>query len=373
MKPTSRIKLSGLLLAASGLAWAPFAHGQPAPPTADVRFQHDGPVFFVGFAHGGKQLVTASVDGHFRVWDIATAKEARRFGKIPAGKEFAPLMAALSPDGKVVALAARKGPIQLWDSASGKELRNLGQPAEVAGEAPAISLAFSPDGEALAVRRRDQTIRVYAVNNGKELHRLGKPSPVKPFGGNYFAWGATSDGSLAFYDDGSVLASASVSIENNQQTGIVQFWSMDSGGEIVKNTLRAPNPFFDIRTGFGVASLAFIRKDKLLLAWASSDGTARLYDAETGEELRRLPAVQQGVYVAFVFSPDRKTLALRTSNESLIRLYDLEKGQQLPSLGDPQVPHAAGSQTFAFSPDGKTIADSAGGKTVRLWQVPAAK
>src|SRR5689334_15936863 len=53
--------------------------GDPLPEGAlarlgTLRWRHGGPVYFTGFSADGKQLVTASMDGSVRVWEVATGK-----------------------------------------------------------------------------------------------------------------------------------------------------------------------------------------------------------------------------------------------------------------------------------------------------------
>src|SRR5262249_51283047 len=61
------------------------AFGDPLPDGAlarmgTLRWRQGSGIGFVGFIEDGKQVLTASADG-FRVWDVATGKEVRRFGK----------------------------------------------------------------------------------------------------------------------------------------------------------------------------------------------------------------------------------------------------------------------------------------------------
>jgi len=371
MSRKSRRFAFALLLIA---AMPALAAAQPGRP-----WQHDSPVTFVRFLDSGKQLLTASQDGSFRIWEAATGKELRRFGTALTPKTLGPSIAALAPDGQLLAVVTQEGRIRLWDTATGKAYRTLElNEANKAGVFGAVSAAFSPDGKILAIRSKDQMIHLVSIATGRRLQSFGNASTLRPFHGNFFAGGAGSDNSLAFVSDNLSLFAVHVTKDDMRQQGVVRLWGIGvlKGKELLQSKFRLNNPFLDARTGFGVASLAFGADDKTLLAWASSDGTARLFDVVAEKEMRRLPAVQQGVYVAFVFSPDAKTLAMRTSNSTAIRLHDVATGKELHVLGDPAVtPNkkwAGDAQTLAFSPDGRLLAEGFA-NTVRVWDVASGK
>ena len=75
----------------------------------------------VSFNRDGSQIVTASVDGTARIWDVGSGKE--RFTL--TGHRAAVETVAVSPDGKTVASASWDQTVKLWDAETGKEKATL--------------------------------------------------------------------------------------------------------------------------------------------------------------------------------------------------------------------------------------------------------
>jgi WD40 repeat protein/serine/threonine protein kinase len=106
-----------------------------------------------------------------------------------------------------------------------------------------------------------------------------------------------------------------------------------------------------------VGSVAY-SPDSKRLASISRDKTAKVWDAETGQEFLTLKG-QTGGFGSVVFSPDGKRLA-SASGDQTVKVWDAQTGQQLLWL------KGAGGG-MAFSPDSKRLACGSDKNTVKVW------
>jgi WD40 repeat protein/class 3 adenylate cyclase len=100
-------------------------------------------------------------------------------------------------------------------------------------------------------------------------------------------------------------------------------------------------------------------------ATTGQDGTATVWDTDTGERLLTLRG-HDGAVNGIAFSPDGRTLAT-TGDDATVRLWDGESGRETDVLRG----HKARVLSPAFSPDGRVLATSSDDGTVRTWDVAA--
>jgi len=97
---------------------------------------------------------------------------------------------------------------------------------------------------------------------------------------------------------------------------------------------------------------------------ASWDGTAKIWDLESGRELATLRG-HTGAVMDVAVSPDGKLVATG-SLDGTAKLWDLATGRnQLTLFG-----HEGPVNTVAFSPDGRFVATVSGDGTVALHLLP---
>jgi WD40 repeat protein len=102
------------------------------------------------------------------------------------------------------------------------------------------------------------------------------------------------------------------------------------------------------------------------IASHSTDETLRLWDANTGKEIRQITGHQSNGTSNVVFSPDGKTLA-GVQNDFAIRLYDPENGNELKKFEGHTKPWSRSSsrRTASNSPRRAMTARFASGTSPR--------
>lgn len=121
-----------------------------------------------------------------------------------------------------------------------------------------------------------------------------------------------------------------------------------------------------LRHGYIVSSLVFSPDSKFLIS-GGWDNTIRLWEAETGKEIRRLVGHDAEVS-SVALSNDGKTL-LSGSEDKTVRVWELETGKELRRLTG----HQGEVISVAISRDGRTVASGSTDKTIRLWDAATGK
>ena len=108
-----------------------------------------------------------------------------------------------------------------------------------------------------------------------------------------------------------------------------------------------------------ISSVAFSPNGKWVVS-GSWDGTARVWDAVSGQEISRMTHDDLGVYTV-AFSPDSKWVA-SGGDDSTARVWDATNGQEVAHMS-----HGDRVLSVAFSPDGKWVVSGSMDGTARVW------
>ncbi|MBL8999597.1 MAG: serine/threonine protein kinase [Phycisphaerae bacterium] len=292
---------------------------------------HDGYVYAVSFSTDGSRVFSAAWDGVLRAWDadggvpLAVADEDHGFitalGRSSDGRMIA--------TGHKFAEPGRPPSIVLWDADTVRPIRTL---TSTKGEIS--DLAFTPDGLRLYVCRE-----AYGIDE----FNLADDPPTR------HEWRTTVEpDSMAISPDGRELAfghiNGSVSIVSASSGEVMRRWSGHSDR---------------------VRGIAF-HPTGPLLASASDDGTARLWNLATGDSVE-LRGHADRVYCVG-FSPDGRFLATG-SEDTTIAIWDVpgeadyRSTRELTRLRG----HEAYVYSLTFSPDGSRLVSGSGDHTVRIW------
>jgi WD40 repeat protein/serine/threonine protein kinase len=326
---------------------------------------HTDSVRCVAFSPDRCYALSSSVDKTVRLWDVATGREVRRFNGHTDWVESV----AFSPDGRYALSGSRDTTVQLWDVASGRNIRCFnGHTAFVE------SVAFSPDGHYALSGSWDKSLIVW------EMHY--PPMVTHPFPILTRAHSATQLSEEethfvkllqqaehemaqgAFTQAYALLRKAQGLSEFKRERKVLRLLSRcgQSNGRR-QRCLRDSWYVCSLKGHIGTVWAVTFSTDGCYALSGSSDKTIRLWDVETGQEVRRFEG-HTGWVFAVAFSPDGR-YALSGSSDHTVRLWEVATGREVRRFER----HTGDVHSVAFSPDGRYALSGGKDRIVRMWDV----
>jgi WD40 repeat protein len=294
--------------------WATAGSGGPTR-----KLTHDGYIMALALSPDGRHALTGSVDETARIWDLDTGQ------KLVLPHRDRVSGTAYSPDGRLVATAFADGTVQVWQAQTGKpvsgKLRHGSEGAAFTG------VAFSRDsryvvvaGGGLGVRGE---ARVWKVRTGE---------------GGVMVWDQVGPP----LEHPRSITTAEISPDNRRvltagESGTL-VWDLEKGQVL-----------FDLGGKNRGGLSAAYSPDGTRIVAANIDGTARVWDAATGQP-RTPPLSHGGILYRVAFSPDGGRV-LTAGEDQLVRLWDAVTGKPRT----PPLRHRSRVVDASFSADGRFV------------------
>lgn len=363
----------------------------------------------VSFSPDGKRALSAG-GGGTKLWDLASGTAVSTLvdpASLPPG--LTPSQAAtfifseaalFSSDGQQ-ALSVDRGTIQLWNIADAKLISrfrgNLSGRNSFGVQTALSSVGFNSDGRQVITGNKDVT-NIWDVGTGR-MTRVLKSAPYTPEA-------SFSSTVIALSPDGRQLLSTH---SDKTLTGVIELRDAVSG-KLIRSFSGHSGMVTAVtfsRDGRRVISMGGVKASTWQgIASAQIDGTIRIWDVATGENIRSLSGISESVPNFAVLSPDGKQL-LSAGNVEALKLWDLDSGRLLRTFKDFSLAaafspngryalsayvnsvrlldlitgqelrsfegHSNYVKALAFSPDGKLALSGSMDNSVKLWDVATGK
>jgi WD40 repeat protein len=346
---------------------------------------HADAILSARFSPTSARVLTASADHSARIWEAETGRTVA----VLQGHKDGVLGGEFDADGGLAVTFSRDNTATVWDVETGSSLALLRGHAEWAQPIRGVMAhrgltvaVFSPDAHLVLTAGGDGTARIW--DSGAGLPAVTLRRPGEPLG------------SAVFHPEGkTVLTYAGVNLAPDDSRSPVTLplpavW--DLANEQLKFQLRSKEP---------IKNAAYSPDGKWILSSGGTEG-ARIWDATTGELHSNLTGDKyvarsavfsdDGTYAAVaagsdlliynltsgnllraiptemrtpdmpVFSPNGKSVLVRSGPEKFAAVWEIETGRRLHVFQ-----HSGWVARAVFSPDGKLIATGSRDGSAVLW------
>lgn len=376
--------------------------------------EHYKAVQSIHFSADSQRLAAGGKDGRVRVWDLTSRKRVMTLGGRGWGHSKSVNSVAFHPDGRFLASASTDQTVRIWD------LHQMTEAAVLLGHNKAVyALQFSFDGaklfsaglpeimqwdqakwnrDGVNERRWKQVASVY----GLKLSQDGQTAYTAAWKGGISVWDVAQSRSVMNWqahqqsanaldvsedqlrlvsvgNDGRIVVWTRQSmaqlfevhalleeVKGNQLTAVhmsrdgTKVFSASQAGAAKLWNAENKQLLLDLKTEKSVSATAMSHHGKWL-ATGCADGTVQIWDATTGNMLRRF-SHHRGAINYLSFSPDGQALAAASSDRTISQmpLNVAYKVLQIDAHDDLVY-------SVAYSPDGLRLVSASSDQTVKLW------
>ncbi|MBS0260849.1 MAG: protein kinase [Planctomycetes bacterium] len=298
---------------------------------------HAGKISGAVFLADSSRLLTASIDNTVAQWDVATGRhDPQRNLKHSASV----LSLALVPGTRQAITCTLEKEVTVWDVDAVKALGTLPAPAVGTVERVAVS---SDGQEFITVNPVEKTVRRWKLPELTEIVREG-----------------TATAFLKLEDQSADRLASAVYVPNADSIVTLR----GSGALLWDRNARQQEPRMNFNP-VGIFATANFSPDGQFVVTASWDNVARIWNAETGVDVRKLEG-HTGRINSANYSPDGQFI-VTASDDKTVMVWKAATGERMLHLQG----HTDRVRSAVFSPDGQVILTASNDGTARLWSAEA--
>jgi WD40 repeat protein len=274
---------------------------------------------------GGRHIITCSLDGSLRLWDLEDGAQIGEDWRDEGDEEAMVYQMALSPNGKTVASGSNSGKVRLWDIKTGKVISKWTEYTR-----GVLSVCWNMDGSRVASGSFGRMVTVRDVKSGYIILL------IKIGHWDESVW------AVIYSPDNTQIATGG--------SNAVKIWSANTGDLLA--TLKHDRI---------VRSLAWTSDGRRLIS--GSYGPIRIFDTTTWRQI----AILRGHihWVLTISLSQNNRLLVSASDDKIARFWNLDTNLPIGSL----LWHRNQVECAAFSIEEKVLVTGCGDENVYTWDI----